>query len=385
MIRKKLIRKSKTNARKNFKKQLKVKKKPLLKSKKKRIASIRDSHERTPPIKYLETVKKHLLFGDLLLFDSPDDTEYMKKGLLSIYNYTKNIKEIIIDNLKNQLTLIFTERDSNLNQNWRLLVDRLKSLSNTDAKRLADVIQPYCEEIETQMPPGAKARVRHGEAFSCEWEEIITCVKLHLEKSKEIMEDQMNKGYYWRSIRITDRKTRLSKLIGIQIDSLLLELAGHSLESFSFITLREGIPEIFSSQQYFNFWSRCPVFHKLEGDLHSNTPLDIVCRNGKIVPSSVKELSHFSQDFENVCVTSLLVNMDFNKAIIENCERAKRSCNNHNLLDTMTESTFDYKKMLQNFHDKFYNQPGLIPMNLRTENTAKVCGYKLLKDLSLDE
>ena len=49
------------------------------------------------PQKFLQPISYHVIYGDMAIFDHIKPDDYMEKGITSMLNFVKDVKEIIID------------------------------------------------------------------------------------------------------------------------------------------------------------------------------------------------------------------------------------------------------------------------------------------------
>ena len=96
------------------------------------------------PSPFLEPISIHVIYGDFCISDTP---EY-NNDIFSTFNNYKRVNNVSLCEEQRMIVMHLEDKQSSVGKNWRLLVHRLRSKSNSAAKDLSDLIEKYCQRIE---------------------------------------------------------------------------------------------------------------------------------------------------------------------------------------------------------------------------------------------
>ena len=264
------------------------------------------------PQKFLQPISYHIIYGDMAIFDHINPDDYLEKGITSILNFVKEVKEIIIDSTQKKLSVILNDRVESNFSNWRLLVSRLRSLSDKDACHLGQLVEAYSLQIEEQMKSKS-----NEVALPLNTTEITDAQQRDYDEALRqfIITNKIKYYVAWEFRR--NNISGVNRASKFHIDEMLANILGYSLEELYFQTLRKGVPEIFCASQYYDFWCQSPLFTDFIEKSNLRLEVDLLDCNGELIPAYVGRHHTFMMNMGDTSIFTLLVCIEFDPLVMQ--------------------------------------------------------------------
>ena len=324
----------------------------LLEVSRKKIAKKQNNHLELKIIRkipyFLQPIRNYKILGDFIIQDSifQEETTFKSNCMIAHMNDYKKITKISLDDSLNLLTLHLSSYTNATHPAIGLLIDRLSSLSNVQAKTLSSMIfQIY--QMFSNTP--ASASIKNPSSLS----NIKVNVENLLETFKNNMFKLLNPNKHFLVINAGfNHQINTMEIKEIVINMNLLQVLGYKPHEFIEQCLKIGFPGIMAFENYFSSLSEI-IKTRLSGQ-QSRFHMKLLTADEEKLSCDVQTYS--SRAIIDECIyTSFALEFDIHPWSLLEVKNNREKMKSNNDSNEPIKLMLQEKKMeVQNFMNKFY-------------------------------